>query len=259
MAGCSYNGSWQGAVRRSLVTLKALTYAPTGGIVAAATTSLPEQLGGVRNWDYRFCWLRDATFTLLRAARLGGFDEEAKAWREWLLRAVAGDPSQLQIMYGVAGERRLTEFELPGCPATRARRPVRIGNAAVDQFQLDVYGEVMDALHLARRAGPAGRRRVWHLQLQADRTSWRTAGASPTRASGRSAARAGTSRIRRSWPGSPPTVRSGGRASPACRDRPTVARAARRDPQAGLRQGLRRRARHVHPVLRLAGARRVAC
>ncbi len=149
MTGFTYDGRWQDAVRRSVITLKGLTYAPTGGITAAATTSLPEQLGGVRNWDYRYCWLRDATITLI-ALNDAGFSNEARAWREWLLRAIAGDPSQLQIMYGVAGERRLPEWEVPWLPGYQGAAPVRIGNAAVDQFQLDVYGEVMDALHVAR-------------------------------------------------------------------------------------------------------------
>jgi GH15 family glucan-1,4-alpha-glucosidase len=159
----TYDGSWGDAVMRSLVTLKALTYGPTGGIVAAATTSLPEQLGGVRNWDYRYCWLRDATFTLY-ALMLGGYEAEAVAWREWLLRAVAGAPEQLQIMYGPAGERRLVETELPWLPGYEGSRPVRIGNAAVDQLQLDVYGEVMDALHQARRAGVSPDPEAWRLQ-----------------------------------------------------------------------------------------------
>jgi GH15 family glucan-1,4-alpha-glucosidase len=146
------DGEWADAVTRSLITLKALTYAPTGGIVAAPTTSLPEWLGGQRNWDYRFCWLRDATLTLL-ALMNAGFYEEARAWREWLLRAAAGAPAQLQIMYGLAGERRLTEYEVEWLPGYEGSRPVRIGNAAHGQLQLDVFGEVMDALHQAREGG----------------------------------------------------------------------------------------------------------
>ena len=141
---------------RSLITLKALTYAPTGGIVAAPTTSLPEKLGGVRNWDYRFCWLRDATITL-QALMYAGFEEEARDWRRWLLRAIAGDPAEVQIMYGVAGERRLPEYMADWLPGYDGN-PVRIGNQAVDQFQLDVYGEVMDALYQARTTGLQRRR-----------------------------------------------------------------------------------------------------
>jgi len=148
MSGCAYRGPYDDAVRRSLVVLKGLTYAPTGGIVAAPTTSLPEQLGGPRNWDYRYCWLRDATITLL-ALLEGGFVDEAVAWRSWLLRAVAGDPADLQIMYGVAGERRLPEWEVPWLSGYDGAAPVRVGNAAVDQLQLDVYGEVVDALFQA--------------------------------------------------------------------------------------------------------------
>ena len=162
-ARCTYVGEWRSEVMRSLITLKALTYAPTGGIVAAVTTSLPELVGGVRNWDYRYCWLRDATFTLY-ALMTAGHTEEAAAWRDWLLRAAAGDPAQLQIMYGAAGERRLTEIELPWLPGYEGSSPVRIGNAAVRQFQLDVYGEVMDTLHQARRIGIEEDGFAWALQ-----------------------------------------------------------------------------------------------
>jgi GH15 family glucan-1,4-alpha-glucosidase len=160
---CTYQGAWREQVLRSLITLKALTFAPTGGIVAAPTTSLPERIGGVRNWDYRYCWLRDATYTLY-ALMIGGYTEEAAAWRNWLLRAVAGDPSSLHIMYGMRGERRLPELELPWLRGYESSRPVRVGNAAATQLQLDVYGEVMDALHLARRAGLASDPDAWALQ-----------------------------------------------------------------------------------------------
>jgi GH15 family glucan-1,4-alpha-glucosidase len=159
-----YDGEWAEDVVRSLVVLKGLTYAPTGGLVAAPTTSLPEHLGGERNWDYRYCWMRDATFTL--TALLGaGFTDEAAAWRDWLLRAVAGDPSELQIMYGLAGERRLPELELPWLPGFEGSKPVRIGNAASSQFQLDVYGEVFNALHEGRRAGMSFNPDSWAMQL----------------------------------------------------------------------------------------------
>lgn len=149
---CAYDGKWREPVMRSLITLKALTYAPTGGIVAAPTTSLPEDIGGERNWDYRYCWIRDAAFTLEALLR-SGYTESAKEWRRWLGRAVAGSPQDLQIMYGVAGERRLTEFEADWLPGHEGSVPVRIGNGAAKQFQLDVYGELLDAIHLARRAG----------------------------------------------------------------------------------------------------------
>ena len=163
MDGCRYQGDYGAAVHTSLIVLKALTYEPTGAIVASATTSLPEHIGGVRNWDYRYSWLRDATFTLY-ALMNAGFQDEARAWRDWLLRAVAGDPARMQILYGVAGERQIPEFEVEWLPGYAGSRPVRIGNAAHDQFQLDVYGEMMDALHEARRHGLARDDHAWSLQ-----------------------------------------------------------------------------------------------
>ncbi|WP_405010608.1 glycoside hydrolase family 15 protein [Kitasatospora sp. NBC_01539] len=159
---CRYEGDWHQAVLRSLLTLKALAYEPTGGIVAAPTASLPEAMGGERNWDYRFCWLRDSSLTLSALLR-GGFREEAAAWRKWLLRAIAGDPGDLQAVYGVAGERGLPETEADWLPGYGGSTPVRFGNAAVRQLQLDVYGEVVDTMHLALRAGIPMERQVWSL------------------------------------------------------------------------------------------------
>jgi GH15 family glucan-1,4-alpha-glucosidase len=172
---CPNVGPWTEAVKRSLITLKALTYAPTGGIVAAATTSLPERVGGVRNWDYRYCWLRDATFTLMALMHLGYY-EEARAWRDWLLRAVAGSPRQIQIMYGVGGERRLPEQILPWLPGYENSSPVRIGNDASQQLQLDVFGEVADVMFQTLKAGMAQSERGRALRpvvLEYLSTAWR--------------------------------------------------------------------------------------
>ena len=172
---CQPQGEWHDAVLRSLITLKGLTYAPTGGFVAAATTSLPEEIGGVRNWDYRICWLRDATFTLY-ALMNAGYLDEARAWRQWLLRAVAGSASQMQIMYGVHGERRLNEYEIPWLAGYEDSKPVRIGNAASEQFQLDVYGEILAAMYVAHRAGIETSEADWKLQIELMRfleTKWR--------------------------------------------------------------------------------------
>jgi GH15 family glucan-1,4-alpha-glucosidase len=162
---CAVNGEWREAIQRSAITLKALTHRETGGLVAAATTSLPERIGGKRNWDYRYCWLRDATFTLY-ALLVTGYTEEAAAWRQWLIRAVAGEPSKLQIMYGLRGERRLEEFELPWLAGFAGSGPVRIGNAAHAQRQLDVYGEVMDMLHSAREHGLESDDDAWRIQRE---------------------------------------------------------------------------------------------
>ena len=163
-SGTPITGPYRDAVTRSLLTLKALTYHPTGGIVAAVTTSLPEQLGGPRNWDYRYCWLRDSTSTL-QALLVAGYHKEARAWREWLLRAVAGDPADLQIMYALDGTRRLAEAELPWLAGYEGSKPVRTGNAASDQLQLDVWGETLDGLALARNAGISAHDDAWDLQL----------------------------------------------------------------------------------------------
>ena len=172
---CAYDGPYRDVVVRSMVTLKGLTYAATGGIVAAATTSLPEQLGGARNWDYRFCWLRDATLTLL-AMMSGGYYDEALLWRDWLHRSVAGSPQQIQIMYGIAGERSLMEWEVPWLAGYQGAAPVRVGNEAAGQLQLDVYGEVIAALHLARNQNLREPAYGWSLQvalLEHLETIWR--------------------------------------------------------------------------------------
>jgi GH15 family glucan-1,4-alpha-glucosidase len=161
-SACRHHGDYHDDIHQSLLVLKALTFAPTGGIVAAPTTSLPEQVGGIRNWDYRFCWLRDATLTLVVMLE-AGYREEAESWRQWLLRAVAGDPADLQIMYGLGGERRLEERELDWLPGFESSRPVRTGNAASDQLQLDVYGEVLDALYQTRAHGAPADDHIWSL------------------------------------------------------------------------------------------------
>src|SRR6185437_14654245 len=161
-ARSTYQGPWNEVVERSLITLKLLTYSPSGGIVAAPTTSLPESLGGARNWDYRYCWIRDATLTLY-AFLTSGYHDEAIAWRNWLLRAAAGSPKDLQIMYGLHGEQRLQEFTLDWLPGFGGSAPVRVGNAAFSQLQLDVYGELIGSLHAARRYGIDGSEAAWSL------------------------------------------------------------------------------------------------
>ena len=246
---CTYHGRHREAVVRSLITLKALTYQPTGGIVAAATTSLPEDIGGVRNWDYRYCWLRDATITLEALLRTG-YTQEAFAWRAWLGRAVAGDPRDVQIMYGVAGERRLDEWEAEWLPGYEGSVPVRIGNAAVNQRQIDVYGEVIDALTLGGRSGVKSDRHAWSLQRallkfleaalgRAGRGD--LGGARPT-AAFRALQGDGLGRVRPGGPG-----RGGGHARP----RGPLAGTAGHHPRGDLREGVQPGAGCVHAVLRL--------
>ena len=231
--------------------MKALSHRETGGIVAAGTTSLPEKIGGNRNWDYRYCWLRDATFTLY--ALLGaGFIEEAEAWRGWLLRAVAGSPKDLQIMYGVAGERRLEEYEVAWLNGYEASSPVRIGNAAAKQIQLDVYGELLDALYVARKAGLHGNAASWALGMLAWSSISKPSGTSRMMEFGRFVAAASILPTPKSWHGSRSTGRSvrsrnSGWTGPLSRWR-AIREAIH---QTGLRERIRPRAEQLRAVLRL--------
>ena len=254
---CEIGGPWRDAVLRSLVTLKGLASRRTGGIVAAPTTSLPEELGGVRNWDYRYCWVRDATFTLLALVH-GGFHEEAAAWREWLLRAVAGKPGELQIMYGVGGERRLTELSLPHLAGYEGSSPVRIGNAASSQLQLDVYGELMDCLYLCGKSGLAAEESAWDLQRallgsledlweQPDNGIWEVRGPHRHFTHSKMMAWVAMDRAIKS-------VESFGVEGPIDRWRATRQRIF----DEVCREGWSRRGRGVHPVLRSEGSRRLA-
>ncbi len=250
MRGCHYDGDYPDAVRTSLMVLKAQTYAPTGGIVAAPTTSLPEWIGGRRNWDYRYCWVRDATFTLY-AMMNAGYIDEARAWRDWLLRAAAGDPAKLQILYGVAGERRIDEYELDWLPGYAGSKPVRVGNAAHEQFQLDVYGELMDALHQSRRHGLAPDGDSWSLEQKVmdflegawdkpDEGIWEVRG--PRRHFVHSKVLA--------WVAFDRAVRCRRELRPPGPGRP-LAPDPPRDPRRGLPRGLPRRPELVHAELRL--------
>ena len=211
-------GPWDEAVTRSLIMLKSLTYAPTGGMAAAPTTSLPEFIGGPRNWDYRFCWLRDATLTLLALMNAGYYDE-AQMWRDWLLRAAAGSPRQIQIMYGLRGERRLTEWEVPWLPGYENSQPVRIGNAAHNQLQLDIFGEVMDALHQARQGGLGANEAGWAMQREFLAASGEDLARAGRRHLGSAQRAASISPIPRRWPGSPSTAPSRARKCSSCRAR----------------------------------------
>ena len=254
---CTGGTPWDDVLKRSLLTLKALIYMPTGGIVAAPTTSLPEQLGGVRNWDYRFCWLRDSTFTLL-ALMDAGFIEEARAWRDWLLRAVAGNPEQAHILYGIAGERLLPEIELDWLPGYEGSRPVRVGNAAVAQFQLDVYGELFDALYQARRRGMESDRDGWRVGLalmehlekvwsEPDEGIWEVRGGQALRALEGD----GLGGLR---PGHP--LAGGGPAARLGHPDRALARHPRPDPRRGLPEGVRSGTQQLRAVLRLEAPRR---
>ena len=248
-------GPYRDAVDRSLITLKALTYEPTGGIVAAATTSLPEEIGGVRNWDYRYCWLRDATYTL-QALLAAGFRREAGAWRDWLLRAIAGQPETLQILYSLDGARRLPEAELPWLSGYEGSSPVRTGNAASGQLQLDVWGETLDALFLARQAGLPADRDAWALQValmnylesawrEPDNGLWEVRGDRQHFTHSKVMAWAAADRMARS-------VRTHGLPGPAPRWE------ALRDQihHDVITHGVRRRTQHLHPGLRVGRAGR---
>ena len=248
-------GPYGDAVDRSVITLKALTYQPTGGIVAAATTSLPEELGGVRNWDYRYCWLRDATYAL-QALLAAGFRREAGAWRDWLLRSIAGQPDTLQILYSVDGSRRLPEAELPWLAGYEGSSPVRTGNAASEQLQLDVWGETLDALFLARQAGLPADEDAWALQValmnhlesawdQPDNGLWEVRGEQQHFTHSKIMAWVAADRMARS-------VAQFGLPGPAA----ALGRTARADPPGCLANGVRRRAQHVHPGVRLPRAGR---
>jgi GH15 family glucan-1,4-alpha-glucosidase len=242
------DGRWRDVLQRSLITLKALTYSETGSMVAAPTTSLPECVGGVRNWDYRFCWLRDAAFTLYALLR-SGYKEEARAWREWLLRAAAGRPQDLSIVFGLRGERRLTELELPWLKGYEGSAPVRTGNAACEQFQLDVYGELMDTLHLAQESGLARQDNAWALQrvlLDFLETAWHK----PDKGIWEARSRAplhllegdGLDCIRSRDPG--------GRALPLGWTGADLAAPSRRDPRGSLFARIRSQAQGIHAKLR---------